>query len=345
MTHYANISGCTDSSAINYLEVAFSPTDQTNDDIIAQIGAFNLGDYIGDPRQISESGYSYSQLDRLRDEYFTKYIDSYDVNDFVRLIKFFDNSLFKMLEDFTPARTSLSSGVVVKQHLLERNRQRPAQATSAVTMSTYFENTPSDPFSEVVPIVQKDQVLEGTVLSQARDFNPGSNDYPQNNKISGSSIYVFDGGTGGVFDPFNNIYNAPISTSIQETCLPFYSYSSSNDLTEAEYNYGTVLFSSTVGTSTNTMSFSIYNEQGGNNVEFFNSLTSSISQSEIFLNLGIATPHPLTGLAAGFNGTNITHQIDFIHKFATFWLFDLMGKVSENDLQMDIKLQLHLLPI
>jgi len=60
------------------------------------------------------------------------------------------------------------------------------------------------------------------------------------------------------------------------------------------------------------MSFSIYNEQGGNNVEFFNSLTSSISQSEIFLNLGIAAPHPLTGLEAGFNGTDITHQIDFI---------------------------------
>ena len=30
-----------------------------------------------------------------------------------------------------------------------------------------------------------------------------------------------------------------------------------------------------------------------------------------------------------------THQIDFIHKFATFWLFDLMGKVSENDLQTE----------
>ena len=40
---------------INYLEVAFSPTDQTNDDIIAQIGAFNIGDYIGDPRQNLQS--------------------------------------------------------------------------------------------------------------------------------------------------------------------------------------------------------------------------------------------------------------------------------------------------
>ncbi len=30
-----------------------------------------------------------------------------------------------------------------------------------------------------------------------------------------------------------------------------------------------------------------------------------------------------------------THQIEFTHKFATFWLFDLMGKVSENDLQTE----------
>ena len=30
-----------------------------------------------------------------------------------------------------------------------------------------------------------------------------------------------------------------------------------------------------------------------------------------------------------------THQIDFAHKFASFWLFDLMGKVSANDLQTE----------
>jgi hypothetical protein len=30
-----------------------------------------------------------------------------------------------------------------------------------------------------------------------------------------------------------------------------------------------------------------------------------------------------------------THQVDFTHKFATFWLFDLMGKVSKNDLQTE----------
>jgi hypothetical protein len=30
-----------------------------------------------------------------------------------------------------------------------------------------------------------------------------------------------------------------------------------------------------------------------------------------------------------------TNQIDFAHKFTSFWLFDLMGKVSENDLQTE----------
>ena len=40
----------------------------------------------------------------------------------MRLIKFYDNSLFKMIKDFTPARTSLATGIVIKQTLLERNR-------------------------------------------------------------------------------------------------------------------------------------------------------------------------------------------------------------------------------
>ena len=86
---------------------------------------------------------------------FEKYITNYNVTDFVRLIKFFDNSLFKMIEDFTPARTSLSSGVVVKQHLLERNRQRPAQVTSS------FEQ------------------YSGSVRNLPKNYSLGSTDYPQ----------------------------------------------------------------------------------------------------------------------------------------------------------------------
>ncbi len=106
---------------VNYLEVAFSPQNQINDDIIGQLGHFNIGDYIGDPAQ-RFTGNNYPDLNNLSEEYFKKYIKQYDLVDFVRLIKFFDNSLFKMIKDFTPARTSLASGLVIKQHLLERNK-------------------------------------------------------------------------------------------------------------------------------------------------------------------------------------------------------------------------------
>jgi hypothetical protein len=112
---------------INYLEVAFSPQNEINDDINSSFGYFNIGEYIGDPRQVSESNTSYQDLDKLRDNYFEKYYKSYDWKDYIRLIKYFDNSLFKMIKDFTPAKTSVSTGVVIKQHLLERNKHKPAQ--------------------------------------------------------------------------------------------------------------------------------------------------------------------------------------------------------------------------
>ena len=111
---------------VNYVEVAFSPQNEINDDINSSFGYFNIGEYIGDPNYVSESRTSYNSLDKLRDTYFEKYYKNYNWTDYIRLIKYFDNSLFKMIKDFVPAKSSLSTGVVVKQHLLERNRQRPA---------------------------------------------------------------------------------------------------------------------------------------------------------------------------------------------------------------------------
>jgi hypothetical protein len=107
---------------INLLEVSLSPTNQINDDIIDSLGYLNIGEYIGDPRQAISSSFTYPDLDALRDNYFLKYEGPYDWNDFIRLIKFFDNSLFKLIKDFTPAKTSLASGITIKQHLLERQK-------------------------------------------------------------------------------------------------------------------------------------------------------------------------------------------------------------------------------
>mgnify|MGYP003624443493 CR=1 FL=1 len=165
----------------DYLEVAFSPSNQINDDITAELGNFNIGDYIGDPRHISESRTNYPDLDKLRDQYFLKYIKSYDVKDFIRLIKYFDNSLFKMIKDFTPARTNLSSGVVVKQHILERNAYSPTIVS------------------------HEDQTYSGSVKSFARGYSTGSGDTGTYETVGGSTIEVFKGGTGGIFERFNSL--------------------------------------------------------------------------------------------------------------------------------------------
>ena len=111
---------------VDYVEVAFSPQDEINDDIISQFGYFNIGNYIGDPRQMLDTIPNYPSLDALRDEYFSKYTHSYNLWDYIRLIKFYDNSLFKMIKDFVPARTSLATGIVIKPTLLER-RKYPQQ--------------------------------------------------------------------------------------------------------------------------------------------------------------------------------------------------------------------------
>ena len=169
----------------DYLEVAFSPSNQINDDITAELGNFNIGDYIGDPRQLSESRTNYPDLDKLRDQYFLKYTKSYDVKDFIRLIKYFDNSLFKMIKDFTPARTNLSTGVIVKQHLLERN--------------AYSSR----------PVSYEDQTYSGSVKSFPRGYNTGSGDTGKYEFVSGSSIYTFKGGTGGIFERFNGLNFSP----------------------------------------------------------------------------------------------------------------------------------------
>jgi hypothetical protein len=92
------------------------------------------------------------------------------------LIKYFDNSIFKAIKNYVPARTSVSTGIVIKQHLLERNRRRPVQLSEVTKIAV----TPSGGFN--TPIVRENLELTSSI-----------------DKISGS----FSGGTGGVVEKFN----------------------------------------------------------------------------------------------------------------------------------------------
>jgi hypothetical protein len=138
---------------INALEVAFSPQDEINDDIIQTLGYGAIQSAIADPRFRSQSALTYPQLDKIADDYFRKYVGS-DIFDYLRLIKYFDDSLFKAIKNYVPARTSISTGVVIKQNMLERNRYREPQVDMVTTQSYAIQN---------IPLTTKNLELTGSI--------------------------------------------------------------------------------------------------------------------------------------------------------------------------------------
>jgi len=118
------------STDLHTVEIGFSPANNLDSFIKSHpsMSAFNLDDYIGDPGAIYSS--SYSPLDTLAETVFTSgssYANPYNAKEFVRLIKFFDNSLFRMVKEFLPARSNVSTGIVIKPHILNRSKVKQPQ--------------------------------------------------------------------------------------------------------------------------------------------------------------------------------------------------------------------------
>jgi hypothetical protein len=250
--------GSTYTENLAYTEVAFSPQNEINDDIMDQLGFFNMGEFIGDPRQRFTQAESYPDLDALRNAYFEKYISNYDLNDYIRLIKFFDNSLFKMIKDFTPARSSLASGVVVKQTLLERNKYpQPevewAQYEYSGSIDTAFisggaggsvnnlNSLNTNPYyvNNVYGVTQSWQeniVIPSGIVTQTHD----SQDEFYNGEFSGSE-FVVENGELNEANPFKQVPTTPTNYTL--------------DLWGSEFGTSENTFLNTVIPSAGTASF------------------------------------------------------------------------------------------
>ena len=108
------------SPSVNTVEITFSPQNDIDNFIKSpgNLPNFDIGTYIGDPSQTFLPYYP-----DLVDEAISLLVDnSLDASTYIRLIKYFDNSLFNMIKDFIPARTNLKSGITIKPHLLNRSK-------------------------------------------------------------------------------------------------------------------------------------------------------------------------------------------------------------------------------
>jgi hypothetical protein len=54
---------------------------------------------------------------------------SHNYGELVRYLKYYDNVLFKMIKDFVPARANVDTGLIIKPHILERNKIKQVQGT------------------------------------------------------------------------------------------------------------------------------------------------------------------------------------------------------------------------
>ena len=212
---------------IHLMDASLSPQDEIDRDIIANLGSlYSIDDMIGDP-----TGAGYADLTVLREEYFKKYINKYNYKDYIRLIEFFHNSLFRTLKDFIPARTNLATGIVIKPHILERSNEEIGDPTVERTnnlsqsIDTLFitasngGNYTQPTYSYTIPGKAGPVVL----TSDARDFYTGELPsasifiHSEFNKANANPYIYFESDhTSSVSESFWNVGYNPLLNNVSQ---------------------------------------------------------------------------------------------------------------------------------
>ena len=104
------------------LGVFFSPQTEINENIIYNMGAFRLDDFIGSPLPTAQTASLYTDLRHLRKDYFKRVPKRFNYWDYIKLINQLDHTLFKMIEQWVPMKANLKTGLLIEPHYLERTK-------------------------------------------------------------------------------------------------------------------------------------------------------------------------------------------------------------------------------
>jgi len=241
------------------LEFGFSPADSINSTISSSVGYINIDQLIGDPG--AQYSASYPSLVAYQNSFFTG-SQVHDIYEYIRLLKYYDNSIFKMVKDYVPARSSLSTGMIVKSHVLERNkyeRHEPemdnsmnySQSIETVTISA--TDAPEIPYSTAYNSKSQYTVTSPYISTASTNvYGP----------VSMSNTYAWEKYTGEfggseiemVTDEFSQLERSsitfPWTSSVASTQLMFTFYNEgalvnnftktqpSKEFVSAKYSYG-----------------------------------------------------------------------------------------------------------
>lgn len=182
---------------VHTIEVGVSATDNINKYIEdTLLTSFDIDEYIGDPREAYSN--RYGKLEDISKEVLGD-LGTYGMRDFVRLIKFFDNSIFRIVRDFIPARSNINSGIIIKPHLLDRSKAKQVEVTwtqpeySASIDMTDISASHGDSFgiedNYVTAYTETVIIPDGTAIKEYHNHEETKYD----GEFSGSYIEVTDG--------------------------------------------------------------------------------------------------------------------------------------------------------
>ena len=121
----------------NRAGIYFAPTDVINNDIINSVANLNFDNYLGDPRDLSE--YNYRGLDYAANNYWKKYSSPNNFWDYIRILKYYDQSMFKQIKRLIPARVKARVGVLIEPNIFERPKIRKERSADAEDL--YFSSS------------------------------------------------------------------------------------------------------------------------------------------------------------------------------------------------------------
>ena len=105
----------------NKVGIYFSPSDVITEDVILSVADLDYDDFIGDPRDKYKR--RYRQLEDVANTYWQKYNSPNNFWDYIRLINYYDSSLFDQLRNMVPARANASLGLLIEPNILERRKE------------------------------------------------------------------------------------------------------------------------------------------------------------------------------------------------------------------------------
>ena len=192
------------------LEVGFSPSDKINENINQFYGYFNIDSYIGEPSMPYSTNYLY--LEGIYDLYFSSYTFPHSLYEYIRLIKYYNNSVFKTIKDFVPARADLSTGLIIKPNVLQRSkyaRHEPSSSLHMISQSIDMIDIIGDPGN----------VISGS--TQYSGFTPSTLGYIQFTSSQGEEKVTGEFG-GTVLEATNGLSMSQSDVSNITGSLPIY---------------------------------------------------------------------------------------------------------------------------